>query len=190
LHFKVLPEALAIFNVSIQILVGDGAKTLFWEDPWISRVGVDSLAPEVLKLVKPRFMGRLSVQQGLENSSWVLDIADELSVDAVVQFLRLWTAVAEMPIHGGDDRFHWKWNEKGVYNSGSSYRAFFHGTTSLPGAAQVWHFFAPFKVKFHAWLALQRRCWTADRLIRRGMQANPLCSLCGVSAESLDHLSL
>jgi hypothetical protein len=29
LHFKVLPEALAIFNASIQISVGDGAKMLF-----------------------------------------------------------------------------------------------------------------------------------------------------------------
>jgi hypothetical protein len=130
------------------------------------------------------------VQQGMENSSWVLDIAGELSIDAVVQFCWLWTAVAEVPFHGGDDHFRWKWTEKGVYTSGSAYRAFFHGTTSLPGAAQVWHSFAPFKVKFHAWLALRRRCWTADRLIRRGIQANPLCSLCGVSAESPDHLSL
>jgi hypothetical protein len=29
LHFKVLPEALTIFNASIQISVGDGAKMLF-----------------------------------------------------------------------------------------------------------------------------------------------------------------
>jgi hypothetical protein len=190
MQFKVLPEALAIFNASIQISVGDGAKILFWEDPWISGVGVDSLALEVLKMVKPQFRRRRTVRQGLENSSWVLDIVGGLSVDAVVQFLHLWTAVAEVPIHGGDDRLRWNWNEKGVYNSGSAYRAFFHGTTSLPRAAQVWHSFAPFKVKFHAWLALRRRCWTADRLIRRGMHANPLCSLCGVSAERLDHLSL
>jgi hypothetical protein len=55
---------------------------------------------------------------------------------------------------------------------------------------QVWHSFAPFKVKFHVWLDLRQRCWTADRLIRRGMHANPLCSLCRVSTESLDHQSL
>jgi hypothetical protein len=29
LHFKVLPKALAIFNASIQISVGDSAKTRF-----------------------------------------------------------------------------------------------------------------------------------------------------------------
>jgi hypothetical protein len=96
MQFKVLPEALAIFNASILISVGDGAKILFWEDPWISGVGVDSLAPEVLKMVKPQFRRRQTVQQGLENSSWVLDIVGGLSVDAVVQFLRLWTAVAEV----------------------------------------------------------------------------------------------
>jgi hypothetical protein len=65
MHFKVLPEALSIFNASIQILMGDGARTLFWEDPWISRHGVDFLTPEVLKLVKPRFRHLRMVQQGM-----------------------------------------------------------------------------------------------------------------------------
>jgi hypothetical protein len=74
MHFKVLPEALAIFNASVQISVGGGAGTLFWEDPWISGHGVDSLAPKVLKLVKLRFRLLCTVQQGMENSSWVLDI--------------------------------------------------------------------------------------------------------------------
>jgi hypothetical protein len=87
MHFKVLPEALAIFSASVKIELRSGAKTLFWEDPWISGCDVDSIAPAVLKLVKPRFRRLRSVQQGLLNASWVLDIADELSVDAVVQFL-------------------------------------------------------------------------------------------------------
>jgi hypothetical protein len=45
----------------------------------------------------------------------------------------LWTDVAEVPGHDGEDRFHWKWNEKGVYTSSSAYRAFFHGTRILLG---------------------------------------------------------
>jgi hypothetical protein len=163
---------------------------LFWEDPWISGEGVDSIALEILKRVQPRFRRQRSVQQGISNSFWVRDIAGELSVDAVVQFLRLWRAVAEVLRIDGDYCLRWKWNEKGVFTSDSAYRASFHGTVPLPGAAQVWHSFAPFKVKFQSWLALRRRCWTADRLIRRGMQANSLYSLCGVRDETLDHLTL
>ncbi|KAM0850196.1 hypothetical protein ACQ4PT_053226 [Festuca glaucescens] len=44
--------------------------------------------------------------------------------------------------------------------------------------------------KFHAWLALRRRCWTADRLARHGLPSHALCPLCGTQPETLDHLSL
>jgi hypothetical protein len=43
-----------------------------------------------------------------------------------------------------------------------AYLTLFHGTTALPGATNVWHSFAPLKYKLHGWLALRRRCWTAD----------------------------
>jgi hypothetical protein len=84
----------------------------------------------------------------------------------------------------------WKWTADGSFSSKMAYRAFFFGRTALPGASQVWHSFAPFKVKFHAWLALRRRCWTADRLARRGLPTHALCKLCHATAETLDHLSL
>jgi hypothetical protein len=60
----------------------------------------------------------------------------------------------------------------------------------LPGATEVWNSFAPFKEKFHAWLALCKRCWTADHLLRRGLLTHALCPLCVVEDETLDHLSL
>jgi hypothetical protein len=66
----------------------------------------------------------------------------------------------------------------------------FQGTVALAGAANVWNSFAPMSYKFHAWLALRRRCWTADRLLRRGLPSHTLCPLCRVHDETLDHLSL
>ncbi|KAK1609214.1 hypothetical protein QYE76_032887 [Lolium multiflorum] len=68
-----------------------------------------AVAPAVVALVKPRFLRRRTVQEGILGHAWVLDIAGELSVDATVQFLRLWEAVARVPIGGGDDGFRWKW---------------------------------------------------------------------------------
>jgi hypothetical protein len=40
------------------------------------------------------------------------------------------------------------------------------------------------------WLALRRRCWNVERLLRHGLQDNIHCSLCGVHDETLDHHSL
>jgi hypothetical protein len=190
LGLKVIPIAKAIFRASINIALGDGALTLFWEDPWIHGQPVDAFAPDLLTLVRPAARSSRTVQQGLLGASWVRDIAGELSVNAVVQFLRLWRELQGVQLGAGSDTVSWKWTPNGKFSSRTAYRAFFFGRTALPGATQVWNAFAPFKFKFHAWLALRNRCWTADRLARRGLPATAICTLCNVAGETMDHLSL
>jgi hypothetical protein len=190
LHFNVMPAATAIFNASTTVAIGDGARTLFWEDPWLDGLTVDAVAPAVLSLVRPSIAKSRTVQTGVEGMAWVRDISGELTVDATVQYLALWSAVQAVQTNGGDDRFVWKWCANGQFSTRTAYRAFFHGRIALPGAAQVWNAFAPFKVKFHAWLSLRNRCWTADRLARRGLPSHVICPLCTSADETLDHLSL
>ena len=52
----------------------------------------------------------------------------------------------------------------------------------------VWRPWAPPKCKYFAWLALQNRIWTADRLQRRGWPNCGLCKLCNQEQESVTHL--
>jgi hypothetical protein len=188
--FEVSPHATAIFNASVCVSVGDGGRTLFWEDPWIEGLTVGSIAPDLIQLVRPGIRRTRTVQHGLLDASWVRDIAGELSVNAVVQFLRMWVELRNVALGTGPDIFRWKWTPNGSFSSKTAYRAFFFGRTALPGAVQVWNAFAPFKVKFHAWLALRNRCWTADRLARRGLPTHALCPLCATVGETMDHLSL
>jgi hypothetical protein len=190
LGLKVIPDAAAIFRASINITLGDGALTLFWEDPWVHGQPVDAIAPDLLRLVRPAARSSRTVQEGLIGAAWVQDIVGELSVNAVVQYLRLWEELQGMHLGVGPDTVSWKWTPSGKFTSRTAYKAFFFGRTALPGAAEVWNAFAPFKYQFHAWLALRNRCWTADRLTRRGLPATALCTLCGVAGETLDHLSL
>ncbi|KAM0888503.1 hypothetical protein ACQ4PT_028326 [Festuca glaucescens] len=150
LRFPVQSDATAIFNASVVITVGSGADVLFWQDPWIDGLTAAALAPEVLALIKHASVKRRQVRDGLPNNAWVADIAGELSVDVVVQFFKLWDAVDRVSLSARPDSFRWKWTADGAFSSRSAYRAFFHGTTALPGAAQVWNSFAPFKFKFHA----------------------------------------
>jgi hypothetical protein len=99
------------------------------------------------------------VREGLRDNAWVRDIAGELSVDVVVQFLALWEAVASVPRSlEVEDSFTWKWTPSGSFTAKSAYQLLFEGTTGLPGAMNIWHSFAPMKFKLHAWLALRRRC--------------------------------
>jgi hypothetical protein len=54
----------------------------------------------------------------------------------------------------------------------------------------LWKTWAPPRVKFFHWLANKDRCWTAERLRRRGLQHHPRCLLCDQEAESMHHLTL
>jgi hypothetical protein len=190
LPFEVNQDATALFFASVDITVGSGALLSFWEDPWLHGLSVAAIAPAVLGLVRPSCIKRRTVRDAVPLNAWALDITGELSVDAVVQYLKLWNAVASVRLGVGEDSFRWKWTADGVFSVKSAYRAFFHGTTALPGAANIWHSFAPYKHRFHAWLSLRRRCWTADRRLRRGLPSHVLCPLCGTVDETADHISL
>jgi hypothetical protein len=109
LGLKVIPNAKAIFRASINIAQGDGALTLFWEDPWIHGQPVDAFAPDLLTLVRPAARSSRTVRQGLLGATWVRDIAGELSANAVVQFLRLWRELQSVQLGAGSDTVSWKW---------------------------------------------------------------------------------
>ena len=47
---------------------------------------------------------------------------------------------------------------------------------------------APSKCKIFIWLAIQNRCWTADRLQKRGLPHPAHCPLCDQEDETVQHL--
>ena len=53
----------------------------------------------------------------------------------------------------------------------------------------VWKPWAPPKCKIFAWLIIQNRVWTADRLAKRGWPNCGRCKLCNQTQESAAHLS-
>lgn len=77
-----------------------------------------------------------------------------------------------------------------TYSSSSAYRALFVGAATPLGAKELWKVAAPAKVKHFFWLAMHRRCWTAARRHRRGLQQSPNCVLCTTGIEEIDHILL
>jgi hypothetical protein len=191
LNLEVGDASRGLFNASVSITIGSGVSTLFWEDPWIGGLTADTIAPALMKHIRPAARRARTVAEGCLDHNWARDIRGELSVEAIRGYLNLWGAIQAVPrADGADDSFRWKWTADGSYSSKSAYLTLFHGTTALPGAANVWNSFAPLKFKLHAWLALRRRCWTADRRRKRGLPTHILCPLCGTSEETLDHITL
>jgi hypothetical protein len=193
LELPVAAESIALFNASVRIIVGSGETVLFWEDAWIDDLTVQAIAPALVDLVRPSVRRRRTVREGRQLNAWATDIAGELSVDTVVQYLRIWEAVQRVPNpadNGAADSFVWKWTGDGSFSARSAYRLLFQGSIGLPAAPLIWESFAPLKYRLHAWLALRRRCWTADRRLRRGLPSHTLCALCSTANETLDHLLL
>lgn len=70
-----------------------------------------------------------------------------------------------------------------------AYKAQCLGTTgSNFNALMIWRTWAPAKCKFYAWLVIQNRVWTSDRLVAIGWPNTGIGPLCRTTSESAVHL--
>uniref|UniRef100_A0A0A8YCP8 Reverse transcriptase zinc-binding domain-containing protein n=1 Tax=Arundo donax TaxID=35708 RepID=A0A0A8YCP8_ARUDO len=76
--------------------------------------------------------------------------------------------------------------ESGSYTSKSAYNAFFLGSIKF-APWRTWKTWALLRCKFFIWLAINNRCWTADRLAKRNLPHPAACPLCD-QAESIQHI--
>ncbi|KAM0910526.1 hypothetical protein ACQ4PT_014089 [Festuca glaucescens] len=119
-------------KAAVRIEVGTGDRILFWEHPWVDGLSVAALAPAVLKLVCPGPARSRTVQQGLRDNAWVRDIGGVLTVDAVVQYLRLWHLIQSVHVRADTpDVFSWKFSASGEFATRPSYVACFARRTAL-----------------------------------------------------------
>ncbi|WVZ90178.1 hypothetical protein U9M48_036505 [Paspalum notatum var. saurae] len=97
-----------------------------------------------------------------------------------------WPFLLELLEHIGFPR-HWRdWIS--LLLQTSSTKILLNGSTLMAGAKVVWKARVPPRVRFFAWLALQDRCWTAERRQRHGLQETDDCALCDQAVESMEHL--
>jgi hypothetical protein len=134
---------------------------------------------------------KCTVGQALAGSAWVRNItlATPLSPDFISQFVELWRLARNFQLLEDEvDDITWNLTENGQYSASSAYEAQFFGLVYSDLYALVWRAWATPKAKHHAWLVLQNRLWTADRLQRRDWPNCGLCPLCKQAPESTNHL--
>ena len=133
-----------------------------------------------------------TVQQALNENNWVRDI-NLLWLDTVqhfIQFTRLWQGLQEVELNPEiQDQITWKLTASGDYTTRSAYLAQFIGVVNTDFDKLIWKTWAPPTCKFFfAWLAIQNRLWTVDRLAARGCPNQQYCPLCMSTDESAIHL--
>ena len=103
----------------------------------------------------------------------------------------LWDRLAHTHLnHEAMDSVTWAWEKSGEYSVRSAYQARFMGREIIPTADFTWKSRAPLRCRFFAWIALQNRCWTSDRLARHGLDHQEACPFCDQHEESIDHILL
>lgn len=111
-----------------------------------------------------------------------------LGPEALVQYIYLWTWLSQTTLSDASDLLTWPWTPNDAYSAKSCYKALFAGSMIETYWKLTWKSWAPLRVKIFLWLAFQGRCWTVDRLARRGLAHAPLCLLCEQEPEAMEHL--
>jgi hypothetical protein len=111
-----------------------------------------------------------------------------LGIHEIGQYIQLWHAIEHTMLSDEPDKLQWRWTASGNYTAKSCYLATFHGSTTSRSWKLIWKCWAPPRVKLFHWLADLDRCWTAERLARRGLPHHAVCPLCDQAIESIQHL--
>ena len=186
LPFPTDPVTKSLFIASTQIIIGDGTTTSFWHAHWLEAVPLKERFPA---LFKHSTGSRLSVSEACADAKWIRGIKRNPSVQVLTEYLRLAALLSDLHLNPTTpDTIKWKWTANGVYSARSAYQFQFLTCTLSNYKKMIWKINIPPKNKFFAWLAIQGRCSTADILLKKHIQCNPICSLCHIHPESALHM--
>jgi hypothetical protein len=179
----------ALFAVSVVSLVGDGKSMNFWTGRWLQGKNIQDLAPALRAAVPNAIAKKRSVQEALEGLKWVDDIRSSLQAQALLEFLLVWDILQEVQLNPDVPDHHcWTSSNSGTYSAKSAYGRFCMGAIQFEPAGRIWKSWAPPRCNFFLWLASLNRCWTADHLVRKGLDHPRHCSFCDQEEETIQHI--
>jgi len=121
------------------------------------------------------------VLNAISENKWIEDIRGEIPAQALTEYLVLWDTLEGHVLQEGIP-------DKHIYTAKSAYDILFEGAISFAPYERIWKSWSPLKCRFFMWLVAYNRCWTADRLARRGLPHPDQCPLCDQKDESIQHL--
>lgn len=124
----------------------------------------------------------------MQSQIWPSDIKGGLSMIGLFEYFQLWDILLDIVLSDEEDHHSWRLDASGQYTSKSAYHAFFNGSVTFEPWRRLWKSWAPAKCKVFLWLAIRNRCWTADRLAKRGLPHLNQCLLCDQDDEDIQHL--
>ena len=176
-----------MFRASTAVQLGDGRKASFWQSSWLLGQAPMDIFPDLFRLA---WRKNRVVKDELVNQCWTRGLWRMSTVEEMADFVKLWDYVQQIQLSNEPDQIFWKWTSDGQYTSKSAYRAHFNGSFCTFNATAIWKAETEGKHKFFAWLLVQSKILTADKLMARNWPCNPVCALCDQEPETANHLIL
>jgi hypothetical protein len=157
----------ALFAAATQVHVHNGKTAKFWTSSWINGLSPAAMFPGLYDHSKKK---KRSVADALQNGNWIRDLMHDVTTAIFVEYIMLWIMVdaAQVnPSDPADDEIIWTRSADGNYSAKSAYSMQFDGSVESSFPTKIWQEWAPSRCNFFVWLMLQKRIWTADRLLVR-----------------------
>jgi hypothetical protein len=129
------------------------------------------------------------VNDALIDWSWVFDIHGAVSWELLQELFQPGDLLSVVSLQQRQpDKHIWRFSANGKYSVKSAYEVLLQGSSVFEAHDRVWKAWAPPKCVFFIWMAINNRCWTADRLAKRNLSHPILCVLCDQDMETINHL--
>ncbi|XP_026451080.1 uncharacterized protein LOC113351280 [Papaver somniferum] len=182
-------EGLIYDNYTLYLHSGRGIY--FWNDVWCGQLPLATVYPNLYKLSRDRNVKLADMVSS--NGNWKFDFKRVLHSLEVEDYAALLTVIGDNPParDGLPDTRRWRLNTTGVFTVKSLYAKLVSefGVDNFPYHF-IWKSAIPPKINILMWSLIHGKLNTIDVLLHKGLNLYNSCALCGIGAESQDHLFL
>lgn len=162
----------------INYTVGKDSNFYLWHDPWLRNSPLlHQFDHRFISVLQSHSMARLGTI--MNEFGWNTPTTNHVWA---MEFRQL---ILHIPIHEADEI---SWSGQKIIKTRDIWENIRERGTPLPWLKAVWHPLAVIKFSFLLWLAFKNRLMTKNRLISFGLNVDPICILCGVENESVEHV--
>jgi hypothetical protein len=187
-HWKALCTLVPLYRSISKVELGDGARSGFWLDEWLSLGALNVAMPALYSHATNVYASvRVVLRSGLSTA-----LIPRLTAVAEGERRRLGPLLDAMHLTSAPDvRVLTRCRKtSGGLRSTELYKLVCFGGVQAPLASFVWGCHAPARVKFFGWLLSLGRIKTRDTLLHKNIlaQGDAGCPLCPIALETAQHL--
>ncbi|XP_074267507.1 uncharacterized protein LOC141590888 [Silene latifolia] len=168
------------------IAVGNGRRTLFWDQQWVDGV---CLSDHAIAPIPGTLINATVSDMWCEGNGWNWEQFADFLPQPILQKI---ASISLVPDPGQEDTLYWQGTSSGKFSLKTAL-GFLNETApsqapETPLWRTIWRLPVQQKVRMFLWLAGHGRLMVNVNRVRRNMGDNPLCPRCNEEDETIEHL--